>query len=115
MLFNKIIDDLKLSCSFKDVAIMNHVLIGVVIRYLFFFSYLMQWQNISSLPKHIGIDEFKGNCNAVNVNIKMNIFPNLIMYKKLHFYIVIFLHFYYIINILFILEVNSATLYKAGA
>lgn len=64
VLFNKIIDDLKLSCSFKDVAIMNHVSIGVVIRYLFFFSYLMQWQNISSLPKHIGIDEFKGNCNS---------------------------------------------------
>lgn len=63
VLFNKIIDDLKLSCSFKDVAKMNHVSIGVVIRYLFFFSYLMQWQNVTTLPKHIGIDEFKGNCD----------------------------------------------------
>jgi len=64
VLFNKIIDDLKLSCSFKDVAKMNHVSIGVVIRYLFFFSYLMQWYNVTTLPKHIGIDEFKGNCNG---------------------------------------------------
>ena len=64
VLFNKIIDDLKLSCSFKDIAKMNHVSIGVVIRYLFFFSYLMEWQNITTLPKHIGIDEFKGNCNG---------------------------------------------------
>lgn len=62
-LFNKIIDDLKFSCSFKDVAKMNFVSIGVVIRYLLFFSYLMQWQNITTLPKHIGIDEFKGNCD----------------------------------------------------
>lgn len=64
ILFNKIIDDLKLSCSFKDVAKINHVSIGVVIRYLLFFSYLMQWQNVTTLPKHIGIDEFKGNCNG---------------------------------------------------
>ena len=35
----------------------------------------------------------------VNVNIKMNVFSNLIMQKNLYFYIVIFLHFYYIINI----------------
>ena len=64
VLFNKIIDDLKLSCSFKDIAEMNHVSIGVVIRYLFFFSFLMQWQNVTTLPKHIGIDEFKGNCDG---------------------------------------------------
>ena len=24
----------------------------------------MQWQNVTTLPKHIGIDEFKGNCNG---------------------------------------------------
>ena len=23
----------------------------------------MQWQNVTTLPKHIGIDEFKGNCD----------------------------------------------------
>ena len=34
----------------------------------------------------------------VNVNIKMNVFSNLIMQKNLHFYIVIFLHSFYIIN-----------------
>lgn len=36
---------------------------GVVTRYLDFF-YLMEWNNITCLPKHIGIDEFKGNCDA---------------------------------------------------
>lgn len=63
-LFNKIIDDLKLSCSFKDIATMNHVSVSLVIRYLAFFSFLMQWHITTSLPKHIGIDEFKGNCNS---------------------------------------------------
>lgn len=62
-LFWKIIDDLKLSCSFKDVAKMNFVSTGVVVRYLNLFSYFMQWNNITTLPKHIGIDEFKGNCD----------------------------------------------------
>lgn len=63
VLFNKIIDDLKSSYSFKDVAKTNYVSTGVVTRYLSFFSYLMQWNNATTLPKHIGIDEFKGNCN----------------------------------------------------
>lgn len=63
-LFNKIIDDLKLSCSFKDIATINHVSVSLVIRYLAFFSFLMQWHITTSLPKHIGIDEFKGNCNS---------------------------------------------------
>lgn len=62
VLFNKIIDDLKSSYSFKDIAKVNKVSAGVVTRYLSLFSYLMQW-NITTLPKHIGIDEFKGNCN----------------------------------------------------
>lgn len=64
ILFFKIIDDLTSSTSFKDVAKANFVSIGVVIRYLLLWSYLMQWENITTLPKHIGIDEFKGNCDG---------------------------------------------------
>lgn len=63
-LFFKIIDDLKSSNSFKDISKANFVSIGVIIRYLLLWSYLMQWENITTLPKHIGIDEFKGNCDG---------------------------------------------------
>lgn len=63
-LFFKIIDDLKSSNPLKSVAKTNFISIGVVIRYLLLWSYLMQWENITSLPKHIGIDEFKGNCDG---------------------------------------------------
>lgn len=64
-LFFNIISDLKhTSSTFKDVANRNFVSTGVVIRYSHLFSFLMQWENITSLPKHIGIDEFKGNCDG---------------------------------------------------
>lgn len=63
-LFNTIISDLQnTSMNINDVAKRNFISPGVVTRYLYFFSYLMQWENITSLPKHIGIDEFKGNCD----------------------------------------------------
>lgn len=63
-LFNNIIDNLQnSSATFKEVAKMNFVSPSVVVRFLNIFASLMQWNNISSLPKHIGIDEFKGNCN----------------------------------------------------
>ena len=63
-LFNKIINDLQYtSATFKEIAKMNFVSPGVVVRFLNFFAYLMQWNIVSTLPKHIGIDEFKGNCN----------------------------------------------------
>lgn len=64
-LFFDIIDMLKnTSMTFNQVADFFGVSSGVVTRYLNFFSYLMDWHNITSLPKHIGIDEFKGNCNG---------------------------------------------------
>lgn len=64
VLFNKIIDDLQYtSATFKEIAEMNFVSPNVIVRFLNIFANLMQWNNISSLPKHIGIDEFKGNCN----------------------------------------------------
>lgn len=63
-LFLSIISDLQNSSStFKSVAKRNFVSPGVVVRYAHFFSYMMQWEHISTLPQHIGIDEFKGNCD----------------------------------------------------
>lgn len=63
-LFNNIINNLQnTSMTITDVAKMNNVSTGIVSRYLLFFAYLMQWENITKLPKHIGIDEFKGNCD----------------------------------------------------
>jgi len=63
-LFNSIITDLQSSLTFKEVAKRNFVSPGVVTRYMFFFAFLMQWKTPTTLPKHIGIDEFKGNCNG---------------------------------------------------
>lgn len=64
ILFFDIIKALKdTSMTFDEVANYFGVSSGVVTRYLDFFSYLMQWNNITNLPKHIGIDEFKGNCD----------------------------------------------------
>lgn len=63
-LFNNIISNLQnTSMNIKDVANFNNVSTGVVSRYLYLFSYFMQWETITTLPKHIGIDEFKGNCD----------------------------------------------------
>ena len=52
------------SMTFDEVAHFFGVSSGVVTRYLDFYSYLMDWNNITYLPKHIGIDEFKGNCDG---------------------------------------------------
>ena len=63
-LFNNIISNLQnTSMNIKDVANFNNVSTGVVSRYLYFFAFFMQWDTITTLPKHIGIDEFKGNCD----------------------------------------------------
>ena len=64
-LFNSIIGSFQFfSTSIKDVAKFNFVSTGVVRRYLKIFNYFMQWNKTDTLPKHIGIDEFKGNCNG---------------------------------------------------
>lgn len=63
--FFDIINTLKdTSMTFDEVAHLFGVSSGVITRYLDFFSYLMEWNNITYLPKHIGIDEFKGNCDG---------------------------------------------------
>ena len=70
LLFETIIDNLgNTSMTFGEVAQMNGVSPGVVHRYLNIFAYLMQWNNITRFPKHIGIDEFKGNCNKSKYNL----------------------------------------------
>lgn len=64
-LFNKIINDFqRSSATFSEIAAMNFVSPGVATRYLNLFAHFMQWNNVSTLPKHIGIDEFKGNCDG---------------------------------------------------
>ena len=64
VLYLKIIDDLQnTSMSIKEIAAANFVSPGVVTRYLNYFSFLMHWNNVTELPEHIGIDEFKGNCD----------------------------------------------------
>ena len=64
-LFFDIINMLKnTSMTFEQVASFFGVSSGVVTRYLNFFSFMMNWNCISHLPKHIGIDEFKGNCDG---------------------------------------------------
>ncbi len=64
-LFTSIISYLQnYSLTLKDISKMFYVSTGVVKRYMMFFSYLMQWENITTLPKRIGIDEFKGNCDG---------------------------------------------------
>lgn len=63
-LFNNIISNLQnTSMTISEVATLNNVSTGVVSIYLLYFAYFMQWNNITTLPKHIGIDEFKGNCD----------------------------------------------------
>ena len=64
IMFFDIIDMLKnTSMTFCEVADYFNVSSGVISRYLNMFSYMMGWNSITSLPKHIGIDEFKGNCD----------------------------------------------------
>lgn len=62
-LFNKIVKDLKSLKNFKTIAAENHVSAPTVVRYLNYEILLQGKQSVTTLPPHIGIDEFKGNCN----------------------------------------------------
>jgi len=61
--FHKIINDLKQLKNFKTIAKDNHVSSPTVVRYLTYQTFLTGKNVVFTLPKHIGIDEFKGNCN----------------------------------------------------
>jgi len=63
--FYKIIHDLKQLKNFKTIAKDNNVSSPTVVRYLTYQTFLTGKNVVSNLPKHIGIDEFKGNCNGV--------------------------------------------------
>lgn len=61
--FYEIINDLKQLKNFKTIADDNHVSTPTVVRYLTYQTFLTGKNIVLTLPKHIGIDEFKGNCN----------------------------------------------------
>ena len=60
--YNSICNDLKQLKNFKTIAQDNNVCIPTVIRYMNY-SVLLNNKHLARLPKRIGIDEFKGNCN----------------------------------------------------
>lgn len=63
VLFNKVISDLKQIKNFKTIAKDNNISAPTVTRFLSYEIFMQNKLNhITSLPKHIGIDEFKGNC-----------------------------------------------------
>lgn len=63
-LYEKIILDLKQLNNIKTVARNNHVSAPTVQRFMNYEIFLRGLHNITKLPPHIGIDEFKGNCNG---------------------------------------------------
>ena len=60
--FNSVCHDLKQLKNFKTIADDNNITIPTVIRYMNY-AIMLSNKHLVSLPKHIGIDEFKGNCN----------------------------------------------------
>lgn len=60
--YHSICKDLKQLKNFKTIAKDNNVCIPTVIRYMNY-SILLNNKLLTRLPKRIGIDEFKGNCN----------------------------------------------------
>jgi len=60
--FNSVCSDLKQLKNFKTIAEDNNITIPTVVRYMNY-AIMLSNKHIVSLPKHIGIDEFKGNCN----------------------------------------------------
>lgn len=63
MLFENVCNDLKKLKNFKTIAQDNHICIPTVVRYMHYYTFLSDKYNVR-LPKRIGIDEFKGNCNG---------------------------------------------------
>lgn len=62
--FENVCHDLKQLKNFKTIANDNHISIPTVVRYMHYYILLSGKFN-RPLPKRIGIDEFKGNCNHI--------------------------------------------------
>lgn len=63
-LYEKVIFDLKQVKNFKTIANDNHISQPTVVRFLNYKIFMDNRYSYSKiLPPHIGIDEFKGNCN----------------------------------------------------
>lgn len=64
-LFENVISDLKKIKNFKTVAQDNNISEPTVVRFLWYATFINNnFSHTRSLPKHIGIDEFKGNCGG---------------------------------------------------
>lgn len=63
-LYNNVINDLKMQKNFKTIAKDNHISAPTVVRFMNYEAFLNNYYNHTKyLPQHIGIDEFKGNCD----------------------------------------------------
>lgn len=64
-LFNNVISNLKQSKNFKTIAEDNKISQPTVVRFMNYKIFMEnKYSQIRTLPKHIGIDEFKGNCGS---------------------------------------------------
>lgn len=63
LVFENVCNDLKKLKNFKTIAQDNHICIPTVVRYMHYNIFLSDKYKVR-LPKRIGIDEFKGNCNG---------------------------------------------------
>ena len=63
--YKKVISDLKQTKNFKTIANDNKISAPTVVRFLNYKIFMdNQYSYSRTLPKHIGIDEFKGNCDG---------------------------------------------------
>ena len=64
-LFDNVIDNLKQSKNFKTISEDNKISQPTVVRFMNYKIFMEnKYSQIITLPKHIGIDEFKGNCGS---------------------------------------------------
>lgn len=70
--FFKVVEDLKQLKNFKTIAYDNNISIPTTIRFMKYHIFMSGKHSLIPLPKRIGIDEFKGNCN--NTKYQFHIF-----------------------------------------
>lgn len=67
--YYNIISDLKDLKNYTTISNDNNVSIPTVVRYSKYFTFLSCKNVLYHLPKRIGIDEFKGNCNGTKYQV----------------------------------------------